>query len=74
MTRDVYDFLTPPGMPKGLHTTVYYFPHQQYKSTAIPPTGPAFRDPPCMAVHYDKDGNLLLTRFIFEDGSFKDCM
>jgi hypothetical protein len=72
MTRDLYDFTTPPDMPEGLYTALYYFPHEKNNSMSIPPTGPAFKDPPCMAVHYDKDGNLLLTRFIFKDGTWKD--
>jgi len=72
MKRDLYDFTISPDMPKELHTTLYYFPHKKKSSTSIPPTGPAFRDPPCMAVHYDIDGNLLFTRFIFRDGTWKD--
>jgi hypothetical protein len=72
MKRELYDFLIPPDTPKGVHTTVYYFPHQKKSGLGLQPRGPAFREPPCMAVHYDKDGNLLFTRFIFKDGTWRD--
>jgi hypothetical protein len=72
MKRDLYDFITPPDTPKEAHTTMYYFPHQQKSGLCLQPTGPAFRELPCMAVHYDKAGNLLFTRFIFKDGTWRD--
>lgn len=70
--RELYDFTIPPDMPKDVHTTVYYFPNQKKSSLGLQPTGPAFRDPPCMAVHYGKDGSLMFTRFIFKDGTWRD--
>jgi hypothetical protein len=72
MKRELYDFTTPPSTPKEAHTTMYYFPHNQHTGLGLQPTAPAFREPPCMAVHYDKDGKLLFTRFIFTDGTWRD--
>jgi hypothetical protein len=72
MKRELYDFITPPDTPKEAHTTRYYFPWPVSNSLGLQPTAPAFRDPPCMAAHYDKEGALLFTRFIFKDGSWKD--
>jgi hypothetical protein len=72
MKRDLYDFITPPDTPKEAHTTMYYFPHQQKSGLGLQPAGPAFKELPCMAVHYDKAGNLLFTRFIFKDGTWRD--
>lgn len=72
MNRGLYDFTVPPDTPKEAHTTHYYFPHKKQTSMGIQMRGPAYQNPPCMAVHYDKDGILLFTRFIFKDGSYKD--
>jgi hypothetical protein len=72
MKRDLYDFITPPDTPKEAHTTMYYFPHQQKSGLGLWPAGPAFRELPCMVVHYDKAGNLLFTRFVFKDGTWRD--
>jgi hypothetical protein len=72
MKRELYDFTVPPDTPKEAVTTMYYFPHDKGSSRGLYPTAPAFREPPCMAAHYDKDGNLLFTRFIFRDGTYKD--
>ena len=72
MKRELYDFTIPPDTPKEVHTTMYYFPWPIPSSQGLVPRGPAFREPPCMAVHYDKEGNLLFTRFIFSDGTWKD--
>ena len=72
MKRSLYDFITPPDMPKEVSSTVYYFPHEKKFNLSIAPGAPAYREPPCMAVNYDKEGNLLFTRFIFSDGSYKD--
>lgn len=72
MKRSLYDFTIPPDMPKEVASTLYYFPHEKKNSLSIMPTGPAFKEPPCMAAHYDKEGNLLFTRFIFSDGTYKD--
>ena len=72
MNRELYDFTTPPDTPKEAVTTLYYFPHKKYSSMGLQPLAPAYNEPPCMAVHYDKDKTLLFTRFIFEDGSYWD--
>lgn len=72
MKRELYDFTIPPDTPKEAYKTLYYFPWTMPSSLGLQPTAPAHREPPCMAVHYDKDGNLLFTRFIFKDGTFKD--
>jgi len=72
MKRDLYDFTTPPDTPKEAYTTMYYFPHQQKSSVGLPSRSPALNNLPCMAAHYDKDGNLLFTRFIFKDGTWRD--
>jgi hypothetical protein len=72
MNRETYDFTIPPDTPKEVHTTLYYFPHEKKSSMGLQSTAPAYREPPCMAAHYDKDGALLFTRFIFKDGSYKD--
>jgi hypothetical protein len=68
-----YDATRPPEQPEGVHTTQYYFPPQKKPGVSIPFRGPDFNEAPCMALHYDKDGNLLLTRFIFSDGTYKDA-
>ena len=72
MNRELYDFTTPPDTPPEAVTTMYYFPHKKASSTGLQSRAPAYNEPPCMAVHYDKDGALLFTRFIFEDGSYRD--
>jgi hypothetical protein len=72
MNRELYDFTIPPDTPANAHTAMYYFPHQKQSAIGLQPTAPAFREPPCMAAHYDKDGKLLFTRFIFKDGTYKD--
>ena len=72
MKRELYDFTIPPDMPKEVYTTMYYFPHQKSSGMGLHPRAPAYNEPPCMAAHYDKDGNLLFTRFIFKDGSWRD--
>jgi len=71
MKRELYDFLIPPDLPKEWDSSAYYFPPEKpcYSLRSI---GPAFREPPCMAVYYDKEGNLLFTRFIFADGTWRD--
>jgi hypothetical protein len=68
---DIYDYQHPPGMPDGVHTTQYFFP-QEKKREFLYSSAP-WTDAPCMALHYDKDGNLLLTRFIFRDGVYRDA-
>ena len=72
MKREQYDFLIPPDLPKEVAQTMYYFPHRAESSLALVPRGPAQNELPCMAAHYDKDRNLLFTRFIFKDGTYKD--
>jgi hypothetical protein len=72
MKRDLYDFVVPPDTPTEAHTTMYYFPHAQKSSLGLPSRSPAYSEPPCMAAHYDKDGNLLFIRFIFKDGTWRD--
>jgi hypothetical protein len=72
MKRELYDFTTPPDVPKEVVTTMYYFPHQTSSSMGLPSRAPAYNDPPCMAVHYDTYGRLLFTRFIFKDGTWRD--
>ena len=72
MKRDLYDFTTPPDTPEEAHTTMYYFPHQHKSSVGLPSRSPAFNNLPCMAAHYDLGGNLLFTRFIFKDGTWRD--
>jgi hypothetical protein len=36
MKRELYDFTTPPDVPKEVVTTMYYFPHQTPFLTAKP--------------------------------------
>ena len=72
MNRTLYDFTTPPDTPKEAHTTLYYFPRKKKNGMGLHPLAPAYNEPPCMAVHYDKEGNLLFTRFIFKDGTYQD--
>jgi hypothetical protein len=72
MKRELYDFTTPPNVPKEAVTTMYYFPHQTSSGMGLPPRAPAYNDPPCMAAHYDTYGRLLFTRFIFKDGTWRD--
>jgi len=72
LNRELYNFTTPPDTPKEAHTTMYYFPHKELSSTGLPSRAPAYNKLPCMAVHYDKDGKLLFTRFVFEDGTYRD--
>jgi hypothetical protein len=66
MKREQYDFLIPPDLP------MYYFPHRTESSLALAPRGPAQNELPCMAANYDEYRNLLFTRFIFKDGTYKD--
>jgi hypothetical protein len=73
MKRELYDFTTPPDTPAQAYTTLYYFPHGQKSSLGLHPRSPAHHEPPCMVVHYDNDGNLLFTRFIFKDGTWRDA-
>jgi len=72
MKREQYDFLIPPDLPKEVKHTMYYFPHRTESSLALAPRGPAQNELPCMAAHYDENRNLLFTRFIFKDGTYKD--
>ena len=71
MNRELYDFTTPPDTPKEVHTTMYYFPHQRASSIGLQSRAPAYNQLPCMAAHYNKEGNLLFTRFIFKDGTYR---
>lgn len=72
MKRELYDFIIPPDTPKEADTTMYYFPHERASSLGLQSRAPAFGKPPCMAAHYDHEGKLLFTRFIFSDGTWKD--
>ena len=72
MKRDLYDFTTPPDTPKEAHSTMYYFPHEYKSSVGLQSRSPALNNLPCMAAHYDLSGNLLFTRFIFKDGTWRD--
>jgi hypothetical protein len=72
MKRDLYDFTIPPDTPKEAHSTMYYFPHEYKSSVGLQPRSPALNNLPCMAAHYDLGGNLLFTRFIFKDGTWRD--
>ena len=72
MNRELYDFTTPPDTPANAHAAMYYFPHQKASGTGLQARAPAYHEPPCMAAHYDIDGNLLFTRFIFSDGTWRD--
>ena len=72
MNRELYDFTTPPDTPPEAVTTLYYFPHKKYSSMGLQPLAPAYNKLPCMAVHYNKSGKLLFTRFVFEDGTYRD--
>ena len=72
MKREQYDFLIPPNMPKEVVDSMYYFPHKTGSSLALVPRAPAHNELPCMSAHYDKNRKLLLTRFIFKDGTYKD--
>ena len=72
MKRDLYDFTTPPDTPEEAHTTMYYFPYRRKSAMSLYPRSPALNNLPCMAAHYDLDGNLLFTRFIFKDGTWRD--
>ena len=67
----LYDYQRPPEQPEGVHMTLYFFPPEK-KTTSLYPKA-AWNDGPCMAPHYDKDDNLLLTRFINSDGTYKDA-
>ena len=67
----LYDYQRPPEQPEGVHMTLYFFPPEK-KATNLYPKA-AWNDGPCMALHYDKDDNLLLTRFINSDGTYKDA-
>jgi len=73
MKRELYDFTTPPDTPKEAVKTMYYFPHQTASGMGLQPRSPAYNEPPCMAAHYDKDGKLLFTRFIFKDSTWRDA-
>ena len=67
-----YDYQRPPEKPAGVQTTQYFFAPEKM-TTSLPCRAP-WVDGPCMALHYDKDGKLLLlTRFIFMDGTYKDA-
>jgi hypothetical protein len=72
MKRDLYDFTIPPDTPKEAHSTMYYFPHEYKSSVGLQSRSPALNNLPCMAAHYDLNGNLLFTRFIFKDGTWRD--
>jgi len=71
MKRELYDFTTPPDS-KGAHVSLYYFPHSKQSSIGLQSRAPAYNEPPCMVANYDKEGNLLYTRFIFKDGTWRD--
>jgi hypothetical protein len=71
MKRELYDFTTPPDS-KGAHASLYYFPHNKQSSIGLQSRAPAYNEPPCMVANYDKEGNLLYTRFIFKDGTWRD--
>lgn len=72
MRRSLYDFTVPPDMPEKLYRSLYYFPHEQGYGTALHPSAPAYKEPPCMVAHYDESNNLKLVRFIKADGSYID--
>lgn len=70
-TIEQYDYQRPPEQPEGVHVTLYFFPPKK-KASSLSPRAP-WTDGPCMAAHYDKDDNLILTRFINSDGTYKDA-
>ena len=72
MKREQYDFLFPPNMPKEVKHTLYYFPHEAQSSLGIVSRAPAHNELPCMVANYDENRDLLFTRFIFKDGTYKD--
>jgi len=51
---------------------LYYFPHNKQSGIGLQSRAPAYNEPPCMVANYDKEGNLLYTRFIFKDGTWRD--
>ncbi len=67
----VYDHMRPPDQPKDVYATQYFFPPQKHAALLFPSA--PWKEGPRMALHYDREGNLLLTRFIFKDGTWVDA-
>jgi hypothetical protein len=67
----LYDYQRPPEMPEGVYRLQYFFAQKKYKQLLYPSA--PWLEGPCMVLMYDKDDNLLLTRFIFRDGTYKDA-
>lgn len=67
----LYDYQNHPDMPEGTRLIQWYFaPEKAVKTLA---TSAPWTDGPAMVCFYNKDDNLLLTRFINSDGTYKDA-
>ena len=67
----LYDYQRPPNMPDGVHKMHWYFPSKK-ATTVLYPRAP-WTDGPAMVCAYDKDGNLIHTRFVNSDGTYTDA-
>lgn len=67
----LYDYQRQPNMPEGVHTQMWFFPNK--KKSGILHTRAPWTDGPAMVCCYDKDDNLILTRFVNSDGTYKDA-
>ena len=67
----LYDYQRPPNMPEGVHKSLWFFPNKK-ESSLLAPKAP-WTDGPAMVCSYDKDGNLINTRFVNSDGTYKDA-
>lgn len=66
-----YDYQRHPDMPEGTNLVQWYFSPKKAIST-LSPSAP-WLDGPAMACFYNKDNDLILTRFINSDGTYKDA-
>ena len=70
-TIEQYDYQRPPEQPDGVHSIQWYFAPANKKATLT--SSAPWLQGPAMVCHYDKDDNLILTRFINSDGTYKDA-
>ena len=66
-----YDYHHHPNIPSGAASIQWYFPNKK-KGHLMHPSAP-WTDGPAMVCAYDKDGNLIHTRFVNSDGTYYDA-
>ena len=67
----LYDYQRPPNLPDGVYVSQWFFPSKKKREFLY--SSAPWTDGPAMVCSYDKEGNLLNTRFVNSDGTYKDA-